>query len=340
MAPKTILLTGANGFVAGHILNVLLDAGYNVLGTVRSTSSAEKVKVTHGRYGDKLSFALVPDIEAPGAFDEVIKNVDGVIHSASPFHYPVEDNEKQLFQPAVNGTLRMLEAVHASGNERIKRVVMTSSFAAVLDTTKGLNPGRVYTEADWNPMTWDQAKVADGSAAYCASKSFAEKAAWEFVEKHKPAFSVVALCPPMVYGPPVHLVESMEKLNTSSKVIWNLINGSQSTVPPTSFPAFAYVPDLALSHLAALERPEAANKRYIITNGPYINEWLCDFIETKFPQLKGKVPKRDSDKPLPEFFRVDNARATKELGMKWTSFEDAFGNAVQSLLDLEKKLAE
>jgi uncharacterized protein YbjT (DUF2867 family) len=75
---ETVLITGGSGFVAGHVLNAFLDRGYNVRATVRNQSSADKVKKSHGRYGDKLSFAIVPDIQASGAFDEAVKGVQGV----------------------------------------------------------------------------------------------------------------------------------------------------------------------------------------------------------------------------------------------------------------------
>ena len=300
----------------------------------------DALSLTGFRFGDKLSLIIVPDIEAPGAFDEAVKNVDGVIHSASPFHYPVDDNERDLFHPAVNGTLRVLEAVHASGNKRIQRVVITSSFASVVDTTKGYNPGKVYTEADWNPMTWDEAKVASGSAAYCASKCFAEKAAYDFVENNKPSFTIATLCPPMVYGPNAHYVDSLDKLNTSSKHIWNLINGTQTSVPPTGFPAFADVRNLAVAHQLVLESPESANKRFIITSGPFMNQQFCDIIRARFPSLKDKVPVGQPNEPFPEFYRVSNDRATKELGMKWIPFADTVKDAVESLLDIQQKLAK
>ena len=293
--------------------------------------------MTAPRYGDRLSFAEVPDIEAPGAFDQVVKNIDGVIHTASPFHYPVENNEEQLLRPSVNGTLRILEAVHASGNSRINRVVITSSFAAVVDTSKGNNPGKIYTEGDWNPMTWDEAKVAEGSVAYCASKTFAEKAAWDFVERKKPAFSVSTVCPPMVYGPIAQYIESINKLNKSSSEIWNLINGSQATVPPTSFPAFSNVVDLARAHKFAFERESAANRRFLITTGPFTYQDMCNILRSKYPQLKDKVPEGKPNDPLPETYRLSHERATEELGMTWTSLEDTLTAAVDTLLSLEQK---
>lgn len=75
---ETVFITGGSGFVAAHVLNAFLDRSYNVRATVRSQSSADKVKKTHGRYGDKLSFAIVPDVQTPGTFDEAVKDVQGV----------------------------------------------------------------------------------------------------------------------------------------------------------------------------------------------------------------------------------------------------------------------
>jgi uncharacterized protein YbjT (DUF2867 family) len=75
---ETVLVTGGSGFVAAHVLNAFLGRGYNVRATVRSQSSADKVKKSHGHYGDKLSFAIVPDVQTPGAFDEAVKGVQGV----------------------------------------------------------------------------------------------------------------------------------------------------------------------------------------------------------------------------------------------------------------------
>lgn len=75
---QTILVTGASGFVASHIIREFLEAGYSVRGTVRSESSAERVKQLHSKHADQLSFATVEDITTPGAFNEAVKGVDGV----------------------------------------------------------------------------------------------------------------------------------------------------------------------------------------------------------------------------------------------------------------------
>lgn len=75
---QTILITGGSGFVAAHVLNAFLSRGYNVKTTVRSQETAEKVKKSHAKYLNQLSFAIVPDVATPGAHDEAVKGVDGV----------------------------------------------------------------------------------------------------------------------------------------------------------------------------------------------------------------------------------------------------------------------
>ena len=235
---QLILLTGASGFVAAHVLNSLLQHGYSVRGTVRSEATADKVRKTHSHLlkGDesRLSFSIVPDVASPGAFDDAVKGVDGVIHTASPFVMQVEDNERDLLDPAIKGTTQILIAVQKYAPQ-VKRIVITSSFAAIVDPSQGTRPGYTYSEKDWNPVTYEQAKSGDGATAYCASKTFAERAAWEFVEKNKPNFDVATICPPMIYGPLDHDA-NLEHLNTSSADIYRLMNGSQTEPGPTAFP--------------------------------------------------------------------------------------------------------
>ena len=243
-AGHLILLTGASGFVAAHILNSLLRNGYDVRGTVRSEATADKVRKTHGHLLEgtqsRLTFAIVPDVASPGAFNDAVKDVDGVIHTASPFAVQVEDNERDLLQPAIKGTTEIIQAVQTYAPQ-VKRIVITSSFASILDTSLGDRPGYNYTEADWNPISYDEAKTADGPTAYCASKNFAERAAWDFVKEKNPNFTLATICPPMVYGP-LQDDASIAHLNTSSADIYRLMNGTSKEPGHTGFPGESHLP--------------------------------------------------------------------------------------------------
>ncbi|QYT06292.1 Epimerase domain-containing protein [Trichoderma simmonsii] len=261
MAAQIVLVTGASGFIAAHVVEAFLKKGYNVRGTVRSEKTAEEVRKTHSKYAEQLSFAIVPNISAANAFDEAVKGVDGIIHTASPFILNATDFEKELLQPAIRGTTSILEAVQKY-NPSVSRIVVTSSFASVLDPMQGQRPGYVYKEADWNPITVEQAN-SNPVMAYLASKTFAERAVFDYVETNKPSFTVATLCPPMVYGPIVHSVSDVKSLNTSSGDINRLIDGSEKDVPDTSFHAFADVRDRKLSQHPILTFLTIANREIL-----------------------------------------------------------------------------
>jgi nucleoside-diphosphate-sugar epimerase len=199
-----VLLTGGSGFIAAHTLDILLKNGHSVVTTVRTQEKAEKIKEDHKSYVDKgqLSFAIVPDIAQPGAFEKAVVSdppFEAVLHTASPFHFNVTDVQKDLLDPAIIGTTGILESIKKNAPS-VKQVVITSSFAAIVNPAKGFWPGHSYSEEDWNPITTEEAHE-NPMTGYRASKTFAEKAAWDFVAKEKPTFSISTINPPMVYGP-------------------------------------------------------------------------------------------------------------------------------------------
>ena len=176
---KRVLLTGANGFLGTHILSQLLASDCSVRAIVRSQKKADQVRSDHSTASQQdLDFGIVPDITAPGAFDTVVKSeppIDLVIHTASPFLYKaVSDNLKDFLIPAKQGAEEILKAIKAHAPS-VKRVVITSSCAAVLDFLAG-NDGKLYTANDWNPSTWEEAVKGDKGVGYRASKKYAEKA--------------------------------------------------------------------------------------------------------------------------------------------------------------------
>ncbi|KAF1983211.1 flavonol reductase [Aulographum hederae CBS 113979] len=336
---QTILVTGAAGFVAAHVMNSFLEKGYKIRGTVRTEKSADSVRKSHSKYADRLSFVFVQDIAASGAFDEAVKGVDGVIHTASPFILNVEDSERDLLIPAIKGTTGVLEAL-AKNNPDATRVVITSSFASIIDMSQGYRPGYTYSEADWNPATYDEAKADNGGFAYCASKCFAERAAFDYVEKNKPTFSVATICPPMTYGPIAHTVASMDKLNTSSADIWRFMNGTTEEVPLTDFCGFVDVRDLADAHLRAFETPEAANQRFLVTGGNYSYQKVCDVLNALPGLGEGKVPVgKPGTTPEGEVYKYDTSRAKEVLGMRFRGLEECVMDTAESLLGLEKAMA-
>lgn len=116
---------------------------------------------------------------------------EAVIHAASPYHFKATTPEaiNQLIDTAVNGTVGILQALKAKAPS-VKRVIVTSSFAAIVDPKKPAT--YKYSEKDWDPVTREEAQEGP-LTAYRASKTLAERGAWDFVEKEKPNFTLTTV---------------------------------------------------------------------------------------------------------------------------------------------------
>lgn len=336
-SPQTVLITGASGFVGAHLVRVFLEAGYKVRATIRSASSASSITAAQGSLSSELEFAIVPDLQAPGAFDEALKGVSGVIHCASPFVLEPKDNEEDILRPAINMTINVLAA--ATSHPSVKRVIVTSSFAAMLDLAFGYRPGYIYSEADWNPVSYEEAAASsNGSFAYCASKKLAEKAAWDFMAEKRPSFSLSTICPPWIFGPSLTSI-NLSNLNESTEAIYKLITSSSSAAMfPTDFGGFADVRDVAAAHLAAYEKEQAAGKRFLV--GQHFEyQSAADAIRNDFSELKSRVPQGTFGAgKTAELYVLDGSEAEKVLGIKYTPLEISMRDTVQALLDAENKV--
>jgi len=334
-----VLLTGANGFIATHVLIRFLQAGHTVVGTVRSNEKAEEaLRTIPEDLRSKVKFAIVPDIAAPGAFDQVIKDndVDAVVHTATPFRYDVSPEE--LFNPAVHGAQNVLESAHQHGHN-ITRIIVLSSCAAVYNPFKGNWPEKTFTEEDWNPITKEQALSGHIGLAYYGAKTHSEKAAWDFQKAKNPKFSIVSLNPPFVFGPIAKPVTAVKDIATSNSELWGLIDGSRKggEIPPSVVWAWVDVRDVAEAHLRAYEQKEAANQRFIISAGNYNNKHFVDGFKTFLDQphvenLPTKLSEGLGPDGYPEggIFGVDSTKSQKILGMKYRSVDEMLKGFVES----------
>ncbi len=307
--------------------------------TVRSEDKAAKIREAHP--GAKLTVALVPDIAKPDAFDEVFQSAAAqglayVQHTASPFHYGWTDAKTEVLDPALEGTLSVLRAVrkYAPG---VRRVVVTSSFAAVLSVEALKDPSKSFSEADWNPLTYEDGlkAAADKATVYRASKACAERAAWDFVANEKPGFDLATICPPMVFGPLAHHVPSVAAVNTSNQRLVDVIQGRWAAeIPHPGVFLWVDVRDVALAHANAMERAGAGGKRFLTTAGYYTNRELVAAVRKNFPDLAAKLPGDDvpgGGFPPEGVYKYDNSRATTLLGIDWIPLEKSVVDAVKTL---------
>ncbi|KAK1987294.1 hypothetical protein LZ30DRAFT_646290 [Colletotrichum cereale] len=339
-----ICVTGANGFIGAYCVAELLKNGYQVVGTVRSSEKASLLATVHGN-NPSLTAAIVPDITATGAFDEALKGCTGVLHLASPFGTSYENFEAELLRPSIRGTQTICQS--ATATPTVKRVVVTSSFAAVYDASKGLRPGKIYTEEDWSPLTYEDGKNAPMTAvAYRASKKLAEEEAWSYVHQEKRPWELVTLCPGMVFGSLFPgTLQSAKALNASNQIIWSLMDSKQ--VPETRAPLWTSVKALARSHVAALEAPEAAGERFLVINGNFDNQQIADAVHksVRIPdEVKSRVPVGNPGETLDgKIYTSDSSKAEKVLGFKPSvpgeELADLVEDLVLQVVDTEKEAA-
>ena len=236
-----VLITGAMGFIASHAIADLLAHGYDVRGTVRSRPKAllEAARLPGAERLELVEADLLREV----SFDKAAQGCDAVFHMASPYAVNVKDPQRELVDPAVKGTLNVLQAAVKAGS--VKRVVLTSSFAAITDEP----PADHYlTESDWN------GKSSLKRNPYYFSKTEAEKAAWRFMDSVKPAFDLIVINPFLVIGP-----SYTRALNESNKMLADMTKGVYPGVLALAW-GFVDVRDVARAHVLALETPGATGR--------------------------------------------------------------------------------
>ncbi|KAF7964921.1 hypothetical protein HWV62_1647, partial [Athelia sp. TMB] len=256
----------------------------------------------------------------------------------------------ELLKPAINGTLNVLRAAHKAG---VKKVIVTSSFAAMLDASKG-GPWRTYEytekgpcaqhDTDWNPTTYEQAAArgAPPGLAYAASKELAEAAAWEFAKEH--GLELVALNPPMVYGPALQeSATSPKALNMSTGLVYQLFSGAQTQVPEDGLTQFCDVRDVAEAHVRALLRPAASGARIPLYSDSFTWLQAVEYLDSKYPALRPRLVKPSTQTKAGKRVAatISPKAAAEKLGMeKFIGWKQCLDDTVDSLLELEKKWAQ
>jgi nucleoside-diphosphate-sugar epimerase len=321
-----------------HILKKLLEAGHTVRVVSRSEEKGKALKESFREHSSKVEVTLVADQLAESAYDDAVRGVDAVIHTASPFIMNAKNVKTELLEPAMTMTTNMLSAAHKSGS--VRRVVLTSSLAAIVNPFEGgLFADKIYDGASWNPITEDQ--VEGPVLGYLGSKKLAEDLAWKFVEKNKPSFDLVTHCPSLVVGAPLQHVKSMSKLNTSSSNIYQLFDAKD--IPSNQFPCLVHVDDVANAHVRSLTAAEAGGKRFILSGDRYSFQLIVDEMRKTFPELRERMcvgnPGVDENKGK-TLARLDVNPARELLGIRFTNWYDTIiRDTVPALIALEENLS-
>lgn len=311
---KVVCVTGASGYIASWLVKLLLGRGYTVRATVRDTADPKKTSHLRALDGakDRLHLFKASLLEE-GSFDAAIDGCECVFHTASPFYHNFKDPQAELLDPAVKGTLNVMGSCKKAS---IKRVVVTSSMAAVAYNGKPRTPDVVVDET-WFSLPELCEKTQQW---YVLSKTLAEEAAWKFSKDN--GFEIVTINPAMVIGPLLQ-----PTLNTSAEAILKLINGSSSTYPNFSF-GWINVKDVALAHILAYEVP-SANGRYCMVERVAHYSEVVKIIREMYPNIQ--LPdKCADDKPFVPTYQVSKDKI-RSLGIELIPLETSINETIESL---------
>ena len=338
MKDELVLVTGGTGFIGAHCVLRLLEEGYRVRATLRDASRQPEVMAmleTGGSRGKDLSFAAA-DLTSDAGWREAAEGCSYVLHVASPFPKGTPKDENELIVPAREGALRVLRAARDAG---AKRVVMTSSFAAVGYGTKV--PGKTYTEEDWSDPS------SPDIGAYAKSKTLAERAAWDFVAEDKSAPELAVVNPVAVFGPVLG-----PDYSTSIEIVRRMMDGELPGIPRMSF-GVVDVRDVADLHLRAMVHPAAAGERFLAVAGDFLSlgemaailrrrlgeeasrvpvkkvpDWLIRLAALFDPAVRQVLPQLGMEKA------ASHEKAGKLLGWSPRSNEEAVVATAESLVRL------
>jgi len=307
-----------------------LEKGYSVRGTVRSLAKSAFLNEKFAQYGDRFELVVVEDITKDGAFDEAVKGVDAIAHTASPFHYNIT-NPDDLIVPAVQGTTSILNSAlkHASN---LKRVILTSSGVAVLEVT---TVPRVFTESNWNEAAVETVKTKGSEAGpfaiYCASKTLAEKSAWEFVAAHKSEISwdLAVVNPSLILGPSLGPAPRVDDMNTSQREVYDALTGAMTSEKLQSQSVWVHVAVTAEAHVRATHTAAAGGQRIILNSSAfYYQDLLNVAAELGIPNVPRGEPSSTKDVPYNITFK--STRAEELLGLtQVTPLKDVVAESVE-----------
>jgi dihydroflavonol-4-reductase len=279
MSGELVLVTGGSGFIGAHCILQLLSAGYRVRTTVRSLTREPDVramlKVGGAEPGGALSFAAA-DLMSDDGWAPAVAGCDFVLHVASPFPPGVPKHEDDLIVPAREGALRLLRAARDAG---VKRVVLTSSFAAI-------GYGQEITERPFSEENWTNPEGSNVSA-YVKSKTLAERAAWDFIGREGGALELSVVNPVGVFGPVLG-----PDYSTSILLVQRLMDGAMPGCPRLSF-GVVDVRDVADLHLRAMTNPAANGERFLAVAGDFLTiQEIARILKSRMGQAGGRIPTR------------------------------------------------
>lgn len=339
MSDDVVLVTGGSGFLGAHCIIALAEAGYRVRTTVRSREREPALRALLASAGADLGDRLwvgSADLSEDDGWAEAVTGADYAFHVASPFPLIQPRNADDVVRPAREGALRLLRAARDAG---VRRVVLTSSFAAV---------GYGHAASDQKPFIEDDWTDPDADVSpYVRSKTLAERAAWEFVDREGGALELSVINPVGIFGPVLG-----PALSSSIEIVKRLMEGSMPGIPRV-FSGIVDVRDVADLHVRAMTAPAASGQRFLaIAGNPMSMSEMAQVLRAELGESAARVPTRvlpnwvvrsaavfqpalrDVARRLDSLTVASNAKARQMLDWHPRSNEEALVATAESLIRL------
>jgi dihydroflavonol-4-reductase len=333
MGKGTVLVTGGSGYIAGFCIRQLIAEGWDVRATVRSLKRESEVRGWLEVPAERLRF-IEADLVSDAGWADAVQGADYVLHVASPIPTTTPKNDDELVIPARDGALRVLRAAKAAN---VKRVVMTSSTAAV---TYGVSGERYapFTEADWTDPTHKD------TSPYVRSKTIAERAAWDWVSGEGRGLELATINPGAVLGPVLG-----NDFSASIEIVKKILEGSLPMLPNLGFPLID-VRDVADAHVKAMTAPGAPGQRFLVAGDFWWFKDIAAHLVKTMPAQTAKAPTAVAPDWLMRLLAlfdpvtksvtfelgrerpVSSAKAKQTLGLTFHKLEDTIVETAQSLL--------
>ncbi|GMH40046.1 hypothetical protein BSKO_07950 [Bryopsis sp. KO-2023] len=338
--PIKVCVTGSTGYIAGSIVQRLLASGHTVHATCRNPNKEESVAHLKKLPGaDERLKLFRADLLEEGSFNEAVAGCACVMHTASPYvaTVPKGKEREMLLDPALKGTENVIATVNAT--ESVKRLIVTSSCAAIYGDPTERGADHIFTEDDW------AIKASETELAYFYSKKIAEERAHELC-KQQDRWDIVTINPAGVWGPPIGSRADGESVNMMKM----MMTGKVWPVAPKIGMGFVDVRDVAAAHCLAMV-DKSASGRYILSAKSLFYMDIADMLRSKYP--KAYLPKYNAPKAMmavvgpfvglakdfvkhlygkiPQF---DNSK-TKGLGIQFVDPKDTVEDMVEAMVDLK-----
>ncbi|XLR06404.1 hypothetical protein S83_034342 [Arachis hypogaea] len=314
---KVVCVTGASGAIGSWLVKLLLERGYSVHACVQDLKDEKETKHLEGMEGAKGNLEFFEmDLLDKESIAKAIKGCAGVFHLACPnIIGQVKDPEKEILEPAIQGTVNVLKAAKEAG---VERVVATSSISAIIPSPNW-PADKIKNEDCWTDLDYCKQK----GLYYPIAKTLAEKAGWDFAKET--GFDVVMINPGTALGPLIP-----PRINSSMAVLVSVLKGDKETYEDF-FMGMAHFKDIAMAHILAFENKKASGRHLCVEAIRHYGDFVAKVAEL-YPEYNvAKLPKDTQ----PGLLRAkDASKKLIDLGLEFTPIDQIITDAVESLKSL------